>query len=274
MIPFSKMHGIGNDFVMVDGIALAKSRQEWSELSKRMCDRRFGIGSDGLIIAENSETAEFRMTMFNPDGSESEMCGNGIRCFALYLHHLGYTKAQKIDIETGAGKLSVQIQDDSVRVYMGKANFASESVGIQTDLPEFIEQPIQAGAESFIGTAVATGNPHFVIFVEDLDEIDLKRVGPEIETLPLFKNRTNVHFARVHARDRISMKTWERGAGITLACGTGACAVAASAVKTERADRFASIQLPGGSLTIEYLENGDLFKTGPAAFVCHGEYFA
>ena len=272
MIPFSKMHGIGNDFVMVDGISHAKLREEWSELSKRMCDRRFGIGSDGLIIAENSETADFRMTMFNPDGSESEMCGNGIRCFALYLHHLGYTAENNIDIETGAGKLSVQIQSDSVRVYMGKASFAAKDVGMYTDSPEFIEQPIEAGRDSFIGTAVSTGNPHVVIFVDDLDAVDLAKVGPEIETLPLFKNRTNVHFAKVQGRDKITMKTWERGAGITLACGTGACSVAAAAVKTGKADRLANLQLPGGCLTIEYLENGDLYKTGPAAFVCHGEY--
>lgn len=273
MIPFEKMHGIGNDFVMVDGISEPKPLSEWARLAVPMCDRRFGIGSDGLIIAEKSEDADFRMVMFNPDGSESEMCGNGIRCFALYLRKLGLTQAEEISVETGAGVLRVTIQGDLVRVYMGKANFSTKQIPMNTDVEEFVDQPIEAGDKAFNATAVSTGNPHVVIFVDDLDEVDLASLGPSIEHNPLFPNRTNVHFVSAQGRNSLKMKTWERGAGATLACGTGACAVTAAAVKTGRSERSVDVALPGGGLQIEYHENGDLFKTGPAKFVCSGEYF-
>ncbi|MFW5698200.1 MAG: diaminopimelate epimerase, partial [Fimbriimonadaceae bacterium] len=227
---FTKMHGIGNDFVMVDALH-EQPRGNLEELSRKVCDRKFGVGADGLILTEKGTEAEFRMRMFNPDGSESEMCGNGVRCFAQFLRAEGRTSDTTITVETGAGRLVLEVlPDDRVRVDMGKARLSRGDIGMTGDASErFKDEPVEALGETYRGNAVSMGNPHLVLFVDrDITDEHLK-VGPVLEKHPEFPARTNVHLAKVLSRGQIRQWTWERGAGATLACGTGACSVAVAA---------------------------------------------
>lgn len=273
MMRFTKMQGIGNDFVMVDTIATPLPSLDLAELARRTNDRKFGIGGDGLILVESGERAPFRMRMFNPDGSESEMCGNGIRCFAKLLRDHGHTSADSVDVETGAGILHLDILGpSSVRVNMGKARLTRGEIGMTGPAAEqFVEQPIETQIGTLPGTAVSMGNPHLVLFVADAASVPLQEVGSELERHPLFPKRTNVHFIQVLDRKTLLQKTWERGAGATLACGTGACASAVAAFVTGRAGREVEMHLPGGILRIEYKENGEVLMTGPAETVFEGE---
>lgn len=274
MIRFTKMQGIGNDFVMVDTLTNPLPDLDLADLARRTNDRKFGIGADGLILLESGETAPFRMRMFNPDGSESEMCGNGIRCFAQLLKDHGHLQDESVDVETGAGTLHLEFTDSGlVRVDMGKARLTRGEIGmLGSESERFEEQPIETMVGVFPGTAVSMGNPHLVLFVPDAESIPLAAVGPELEHHPLFPKRTNVHFIQVLDRKTLIQKTWERGAGITLACGTGACASAVAAALTGRADRHVEMQLPGGSLWIDYQEDGTVIMTGPAKTVFEGEF--
>ncbi len=269
MIQFTKMQGIGNDFVMIDAIQEKNLPQDLASFAAKVNDRRFGIGGDGLILIEQGEQAPYRMRMFNPDGSESEMCGNGIRCFARLLQDHGHLTTDHVDVETGAGILGLDlVGTNRVRVDMGKARLTRGEIGMTGDESEkFVEQDLGDG---FKGTAVSMGNPHVVIFVEDVAKIELERIGPKLEHHPAFPKRVNVHFVQVTDRGHLIQRTWERGAGITLACGTGACSCAVAAYVTGRADRSVEIQLPGGKLEIEYLENGHVLMTGPAETVFVG----
>jgi diaminopimelate epimerase len=274
VIAFTKMHGIGNDFVMLDGVGSALPSVDFTELSRQMNDRRFGVGGDGLILVERGTTTPFRMRMFNPDGSESEMCGNGIRCFARLLKDRRYTDEPLVDVETGAGKLTVEVLPDGwVRVDMGPARLTRGEIPMTGLADEqFVDQPVSSEAGEFVGTAVSMGNPHLVIFVPDVQAVDLHRIGPILENNPLFPRRTNVHFASVVDRGHLIQRTWERGAGATLACGTGACAVGVAGYLTGRSDREVEIQLPGGKLRIEYREDGRVMMTGPAETVFEGNW--
>lgn len=270
MIPFVKMHGIGNDFILLDGIGAELPREDFPALSRAVNDRRFGVGGDGLILLERGEQAPYRMRMFNPDGSESEMCGNGIRCFAKLLKDRGYSDQETVDVETGAGILKLTVEPSGwVRVDMGLARLTRAEIPM-AGLPEstFLDEPI----DEFRGTAVSMGNPHLVIFVEDVASVDLEKIGPKLERHSLFPNRTNVHFVQVSDREHLIQRTWERGAGVTLACGTGACAVGVTGYLTERSGRSVDIKLPGGHLKIEYREDGRVFMTGPAETVFEGEW--
>lgn len=264
------MHGIGNDFVMLNRVG-ASGEETWPELATRMCSRRFGVGADGLILLEPSAAADLAMRMFNPDGSESEMCGNGIRCLALFAKKEGLLAGDEFRAETGAGILGLSIVgDNKVRVDMGTAKFSPAEVGMTSSGDAFIDAPI--GFESLLGTAVSMGNPHLVVFTPDAAAIPLQDWGPMIEHSALFTNRTNVHFIQVVSRNELIQRTWERGAGITLACGTGACASAAAAVITDRADRDILMHLPGGDLRLEVAEDMGVHMTGPAAFVFEAEW--
>lgn len=258
------MHGIGNDFVMVDLFQNDLSPDGLPQLAKAVCDRRFGIGADGLITASEGQDAPFQMRMFNPDGSESEMCGNGVRCFAKFVRDHNHTTETTIPVETGAGLLHLEIQDDGqIRVNMGKARLKAKEIGMVGDPEgEFINQPLPH--TGFHGTAVSMGNPHLVIFVDDLDPIDLYETGRPLEKHPLFTNRTNVHFVKVLHPEHIQIKIWERGAGATLACGTGACACAVASYLNGHTKRNIKVTLPGGNLQIEYLPDQTVFMTGPA----------
>src|SRR5688572_26001552 len=237
---FTKMHGIGNDFVMVDTIRDGGLDGDLVQLSRKVNDRRFGVGGDGLILVEKGDAAPFRMRMFNPDGSESEMCGNGIRCFAKLLRDHGHTQEPSVPVDTGAGRLVVELMTDGrVRVDMGTARLTRGEIPMTGPAGEqFVNQPI----DGYIGTAVSMGNPHVVIFVDDVQSIDLAAEGKRLEHHPDFPNRTNVHFAQVTGEGRILQRTWERGAGATLACGTGACATGVAAFLTGRAPRKSEVK--------------------------------
>jgi len=267
---FTKMQGIGNDFVMVDTIQDGDLPADLPGFSRSVTDRRLGVGGDGLILIERGDAAPFRMRMFNPDGSEAEMCGNGIRCFGRLLKEHGHITTDHADIETGGGILDLQLIDEvRIRVDVGLARLTRGDVGMTGDPDQmFIDQPV-GGA--FFGTAVLMGNPHLVIFVPDVAQVDLPRVGPIFEHHPFFPNRVNVHFVEVVDKTHLIQRTWERGAGITLACGTGACSCGVAAFLTGRAERSVEIQLPGGKLEIEYLESGHVLMTGAAETVFEGE---
>lgn len=270
------MHGIGNDFIMVDAIKQTLNEKDLPELARKMNNRKFGVGGDGLILILKGENAPFRMRMFNPDGSESEMCGNGIRCFAAYLKERNLTQEQSIDVETGAGDLTLHIIQNGVgpkqvRVNMGVAKLTRAQIPMNGPPNEnAIAFEIKVDNQTFKATAVSMGNPHCVIFVQEVNNIPLEKWGPLIENHPDFPNRTNVHFAQIVAPNEIIQRTWERGAGATLACGTGACAVLVAAVQNGLAERKATLHLPGGDLEIEYQEDGTVFKTGPAETVFEG----
>lgn len=268
------MHGIGNDFVMVNAFQDSRSDDAYADLARAMCDRRFGIGADGLILAAPGDSATLRMRMWNPDGSESEMCGNGVRCFAHFALAEGLATGPEIPVETGAGLLRLRLQPDGlVQVDMGVARLSTHEIGMNLAAAEgWVGQPISACGQEWLGTAVSMGNPHLVINLGSVAEIPLETWGPELERHPLFPRRVNVHFVQVNGPDEITMRTWERGAGITLACGTGACACAVASHLRGFTGREVLVHLPGGELHIRYAEDGHVFMTGPAAFVFTGEW--
>jgi diaminopimelate epimerase len=278
---FVKMHGLGNDFVMLNCLEREIPEEELPGLAVRLCDRHFGIGADGIELILPSGKADFRMRILNSDGSEAEMCGNGIRCFAKYLHDEGLTDKETLRIETLAGTQVVEVRKngqsvESVRVDMGVPRLKPEEIPIA--LPNMSHQPLEkvvneslhVNGYTFAITCVSMGNPHCVIFLEDVDHFPFKTVGPQIETHPVFPVRTNVHFAQALGSTEVKVKVWERGAGPTLACGTGACAVLVAGVLTDRLERRAVVQLPGGALLVEWAEDNHLFMTGPATTVFRG----
>lgn len=267
------MHGIGNDFVMMRADQ-CPADTDWSALAQQTCSRRFGIGADGLILADRSPTGGFAMRMWNPDGSESEMCGNGVRCFAHYLRDQGLTEATEIPVETGAGTLVLRLTEDGqVAVAMGRARLTRGEIGMTGPADqECLDEPVTAKGETFRGTAVSMGNPHLVMPVMDVQAIALAQLGPAFEHHEWFPARVNAHWVQVVSRDHIIQRTWERGAGVTLACGTGACAAAVSTFRLGLTDRKVRVSLPGGDLVIEYTEDGQVTMTGPAATVYTGEW--
>ena len=270
VIPFDKMQGIGNDFIMLDALRDTLPG-DLTALAQWTNDRPFGIGGDGIIILDRGADAPFRMRMLNPDGSESEMCGNGIRCIAKMIRSHGHSSDSLLPIETGAGLLQLELLEDGrVRVDMGLARTNRESIGM-TDPSEakFIDQPVW---DDLRGTAVSMGNPHLVVFVDDVAVVPLTEGGPILEHHSEFPQRTNVHFVQVVNRQHLIQRTWERGAGVTLACGTGACSVAVAGVLTGRSERNVTIDLPGGSLEIAYREDERVFMTGPATLSYSGEF--
>lgn len=271
MIAFTKMQGIGNDFVMLDTLQEPLPQLDLPALARSVNDRRFGVGGDGLILLERGESAPFRMRMFNPDGSESEMCGNGIRCLAKLLKDHGHLQESSVQVETGAGILNLEVLPDSqVRVDMGTARLKRGEIGMAGDNGDtFIEQPVGAG---MAGTAVSMGNPHLVIFVPDAAAIDLHALGPKLEHHELFPSRVNVHFVQVVDRGHLIQRTWERGAGATLACGTGACASAVAGFVTGQSDPDVEVRLPGGKLKIEVAKDLQVHMTGPAETAFEGTW--
>ena len=261
---FTKMEGIGNDYIYVDGFV--ETVPDPAALSVRMSRPHFGCGSDGLILILPSEKADFRMRMFNNDGSESEMCGNGIRCVAKYCHDRGLTEKTDITVETGAGvkrlrlNLDAQGRTESVRVDMGAPVPGGVGVPLALD-----------GAEHRL-TLVSMGNPHAVLFVPDPDKAPVETLGPRIERDPLFPHKTNVEFVTVEDRGHIRMRVWERGTGETLACGTGACAAMVACALNGLCDKAVRVTLPGGQLLVEWDGSGSAYMTGPATFVYDGEW--
>jgi diaminopimelate epimerase len=277
---FTKMHGIGNDFVMVDAdpeslVSFADS--ELHEISRRLCHRKFGIGGDGLILVLPSDSADFRMRMFNPDGSEAEMCGNGIRCFAKYVYDRGKTQSEQITVDTKAGVMRLDLEVEgqrvsNVRVDMGRPILRREHIPMTGAGPSpVVDESISVDGEPYRLTAVSMGNPHVIIFTDDVSAVPLERIGPRIETHAFFPARTNVHFVQIHSPREITMRTWERGAGATLACGTGACASVVASALNEYTGRSVLAHLPGGDLRIEWSEDDHVYMSGPAETVFQGE---
>lgn len=269
MIPFVKMQGLGNDFVVLDALRGDLPSFDPVALSRAACDRRRGVGGDGLLVMERGVEAPFRMRMWNPDGSESEMCGNGLRCVAALLRDRKYVSGEA-DIETGAGVLHAGFVGDQVAIDMGVARLERGAIGMIGEPSErFIETDLGDGT---LATAVSMGNPHLVVFVEDADAIPLEPRGRALEVHSFFPQRTNVHFAQVLNLGEVKVRVWERGAGATLACGTGACAVAVAGVETGRLARRSTVHLPGGPLTIEVAEDRRVTMTGPAVTVFDGVF--
>lgn len=273
---FFKMHGLGNDFVLVDA-AEENLPDPLPEMARRICHRRFGIGSDGLILVYPSGEADGRMRMFNPDGSEAEMCGNGIRCVARFLHEQNRTLGrEEVHVETAAGLKRLRIVERGerrtlVQVEMGMPRFGGREIPLREVEGEWIDQEISVGEETYRATAVSMGNPHCVIFVDHVDLFPVEKAGSLIERHSLFPERTNVEFVEVFPSG-LKQRTWERGVGETLACGTGASAVLAAAFRTGRSGRNARIALRGGELEVSWPSNGPVFLVGPAEDVFQGEW--
>ena len=257
------MQGIGNDFVVVADADL--QGQDPVALSKLVCDRRTGVGADGLLVVGSSPVS---MTVYNPDGSVPEMCGNGLRCVARYAWDLGHSESD-LDIVTGAGVLRThRLPDGRIAIDMGAARLKRGEIGMTGPAEEtFMEMELVSGLR---GTAVSMGNPHLVILTEDLAAVDLEFFGPRLENHPFFPDRVNVHYVQVESRRKLKMRTWERGAGITLACGTGACAVAVACHKLDLSEASVDVRLPGGPLHIDIDEKLNVRMTGEALPVFEG----
>ena len=274
---FTKMHGIGNDYVYVD--CREQTVADPPALARAMSDRHFGVGGDGLILIQPSASADVRMKMYNVDGSEGLMCGNGVRCLAKYAFDHGFSRANPMRVETAAGVKTIELSlgpDGKVRlatVDMGEPAFDPPAIPVLLRLARVVDVPIRAAKQQYHMTCVSMGNPHAVMYVDDVAAVPLAEVGSEIERNPLFPNRVNAHFVQVHSPREVTMKTWERGSGATLACGTGASAVCAVGVLTGRTGNRITAHLPGGDLLLESRPpGGHIFMTGPAVEVFTGDW--
>lgn len=273
---FTKMQGIGNDYIYIN--CFEEIVRNPSALAERMSQPHFGVGSDGLVLIEPSEVADFAMRIFNSDGSESEMCGNATRCIAKYVYERGLTDKTELTLMTKAGLKLLSLRTrggkvHSVRVDMGSPELDPRKVPVDLPGEIILGHKLDVGGMSYPIHCVSMGNPHCVIFVRDPDLVDLPMIGPMIENHRIFPNRTNVEFACVKDRQHIRMRVWERGAGETMACGTGACATLVAAVMTGQADRDAMIELNGGSLRVTWSpEDNHIVQEGPAEFVFDGEW--
>jgi diaminopimelate epimerase len=277
-LKFSKYQGLGNDFILVDN-RHEKEPLLTPEIAIEMCDRHFGIGADGVIFAlPATDSSDYRMRIFNSDGSEPEMCGNGIRCLAKFIAELeGKSNSDRsYTIETLAGVITPKLlQNGEVRVDMGLPMLTAKEIPTNLAAAEekAIALPLEVAGKTWSVTCVSMGNPHCITFVEDTAAIELDRIGTLFEHHPVFPQRTNTEFIQIVSRDYIKMRVWERGAGITLACGTGACAAVVAGVLNNLCDRLCTVELPGGCLTIEWSEvDGRVYMTGAAKKVFTGVY--
>ena len=278
-IEFVKMNGLGNDFILVD--CINKSLDDSSFLSclaKRLCHRNFGIGADGLILILSSEKADLRMRIYNSDGTEAQMCGNGIRCFAKYAYENKLVSKNKFTVETLAGIIIPELTIINnkilgVKVNMGTPKLRRREIPMTgEDTLTVVDETLKINPkQTFKVTCVSMGNPHCIIFVDDIQSIPVNEIGSKIENHPIFPEKTNVEFIQILNRKEINFRVWERGVGETLACGTGACAALVASVLNKKSERQAIIHLTGGDLDIEWIENGPVFMTGSAELVFKGE---
>ncbi len=275
-LKFCKMHGCGNDFIMVNGFTEQLPADRGS-LAEKLCDRHFGIGADGLITLEPEAGYDFRMHIYQPDGSEAEMCGNGSRCAALFARQQGICKADELKIATLAGLIRPTILEADaarglVRVDMGAPRLAARTIPCTIPGDTVLEQPVEVSGREFSFSAVSMGNPHAVIFLNvPPQQFAVTTYGPLLERHEIFPAKANVEFAQVLDRHTINMRVWERGVGETLACGTGACACAVAAILTGRAEAPVTVKLAGGELQIAWEQGGSVFMTGPAEVSFSGE---
>lgn len=276
-LKFSKMHGTGNDYIYVNGFT--EKLINPAKAAKDLSDRHFAIGSDGLIIVAPSKVADVRMIMYNSDGSEGKMCGNGIRCVAKYAYDHGLTDKKVMKIETASGikKIEVTVNDENkveyVKVDMGKAVLTPKDIPMLVDGDSFIEGEIEVNNEKYTATAVSMGNPHLVIFMKGIDELDLDRIGPYFENHELFPEQVNTEFVEIIDEHNFKMRVYERGTGETMSCGTGTCAVTVAAVKNgyARYGEELNIHIKGGILKDTYYEDGTVIMKGMATHVFDGE---
>ncbi len=272
---FTKMHGTGNDYIYINGFE--EKLENPSEAAVKLSDRRFGIGSDGLILILPSDVADCRMEMFNADGSIGKMCGNGIRCVAKYVYDRGLVKKDVLRVETRSGVKTLQLRVEdgkvaSVRVNMGQPELDPEKIPVLFSKDRMVDEEVYTPSGNvWRVTCVSMGNPHAVIFVDDVEGLNLPAIGPEMEKHAMFPERANIEFAQVTGPHEVQMRVWERGSGETLACGTGACACAVASVLTGKADRDVTVHLRGGDLHVFWdPDTDDVYMEGPAAFVFDG----
>ncbi len=281
MVQFTKMHGLGNDYIYINLYNNPNNilpKEKVPEFTRYICNRHFGVGADGVILIKSSKIADFKMEIYNQDGSQAEMCGNGIRCFGKYVYDNNLTNKKFLNIETLAGirKLELHIENNKVRevtVNMGKAIWEDELIPINLEKHKTKEK-IEFEVENlkFEGIAVSMGNPHFVIEVPNVEKIDINKYGKLIENNKIFPNKTNVEFIEIQGNTSIKMRVWERGTGETFACGTGACAVFAVAYEENKVKPQVKVQLKGGELKIKLDEQtNEIYMTGLATTVCHGD---
>jgi diaminopimelate epimerase len=272
-VRFTKMHGAGNDFVVIDCLA-GDPVSDWETFARFALDRRLGVGGDQLLLLQPSRDADFFMGIRNADGSRAEMCANGIRAFFKYLRDRRLSTSETIRVETLAGVVSPRwLSDDQIEVEMTRPIFEPEKIPTTLRGPvPLIEVPLEAGAQTLSVSTLSMGNPHCVIFLDDPERAPVEELGPLLENHPAFPQRTNVEFVAVRSRQELEQRTWERGSGETLACGSGACAAAVAAVLSGRSERELSVRLRGGVLRIRWPSNdGPVWLTGPAAHVFDGE---
>lgn len=271
---FTKMHGCGNDYVYVD--CTREMLPDPGAAAIRVSDRHFGVGGDGLILICPSETADFRMAMYNADGSEGAMCGNGIRCVAKFVYDKGLTDKTTLDIETKAGIKTLVLTVENgrvsrVRVDMGLISCCAADIPVVGMGDQVIGRPVNVAGHNWIMTCVSVGNPHAVVWVDDVDAIPLEEIGPQFERHPMFPDRVNTEFVHVRSENELDMRVWERGSGETLACGTGATASAVAAHLCGLTVKSVTVHLRGGDLNIELGADGHAYMTGPATTVFEGE---
>lgn len=277
MIKFTKMHGLGNDYVYIDCYSKDVNLGNISDLAKFISNRHFGVGSDGIILICKSDIADFKMRMFNFDGSEAEMCGNGIRCVGKFVYDKGLTDKETVKIETLAGIkiLNLNVKDskvETVRVDMGEPIFEPKEIPVNFDKEPVKGLKIKAVDKEFDFTCVSMGNPHAISIIEDTKRFDIEKYGPILETDEHFPKRSNIEFIEIVDKENVKMRVWERGAGETLACGTGACATAVACNINGLTNRKVNVELLGGTLEIEWDEKTNhVFMTGPATTVFEGE---
>lgn len=266
-LSFTKLVGTGNDFLLVD--CMREGLEEPGEAARMLCDRRFGAGADGLLLLLPTEKATVRMRMFNPDGSEAEACGNGLRCLVKYAFDHGHVKSPDLEVETAAGVRRAEIRAvdgvvGSVRVGMGRPLTKPAEIPVQAEGDQALSVTVEAAGRPVTGTAVSMGNPHFVVFVPDVDAVEVETLGPALETHPIFPRRTNVEFVQVCSSTAVRQRTWERGAGETLACGSGACAACVAGSLLGKTERRVTVSLRGGELDVDWTDLGEVFLEGPA----------
>lgn len=261
------MHGCGNDFVVLD--CTRSERPQLGEIAKKLCHRRFGIGADQLLTVKRSDKADFKMEIYNADGGEVEMCGNGIRCFARYVYEHGLTKKQEIVVETRGGMIRPKLKGDSVEVDMGQPILEGSQIPVNS-AGEVVHRALEVLGKTYYVTCLSMGNPHCVLYVDRLDDLNLESMGPAFENHTFFPNRVNTEFVQVLGPGEVRMRVWERGAGETWACGTGACAVTVAGVLMGRTERKLLLHLLGGDLCVEWAADKHVYMTGPAEEVFRG----
>lgn len=272
---FTKMHGAGNDFVLFNGIK--EKINDYGKLALKVCNRHFSVGGDGMMVVENSDVADVRMIYYNSDGSQGEMCGNGIRCFSKFVYDNGIIDKEIFTVETLAGIKTIWLEVDkkeiiSVKVNMGKPVFDPASIPVLCKDENVIEKCIEIDGKNVVLSSVLVGVPHTVIFVEDIKSIDINGLGYKIENHSIFPQKTNVNFVEVKERNRVNIYTWERGAGRTLACGTGCCSSVVIGNKLNKLDNKVKVQAEGGIIEVELNDEFEIYMKGNATTICTGNF--